>query len=267
MCDKRTLNRDKINKTRRRQRQIVKAMARDIDMRLTSDETSTDESDDRTREPRECSDHCGTSAEEHPDPSIIVEQEEQNSTDYTTEEQENENSTRESSTEQEYEERRSRTSESTDDEEERNVYQELREWAVEFNIPHRNLEKLLDIIRRRFLPELPKSAKTFWKTNSCTYIIRETESGQFVYFGLESGLRACIIEHLHPGNQIFLQVNVDGLSVFESSSTQFWPILCKVHSPQMDLYTPFIVGCYCGNSKPLSRAPHIYTEYHHKPCQ
>ncbi|EFN64579.1 hypothetical protein EAG_00178, partial [Camponotus floridanus] len=52
---------------------------------------------------------------------------------------------------------------------------------------------------------------------------------------------------------INLFVNIDGLPLANSSSIQFWPILCKIDQSLCKL-DPFIVAVYCGQSKP----PDIY---------
>ena len=45
-----------------------------------------------------------------------------------------------------------------------------------------------------------------------------------------------------------LQINVDVLPLFKSSSTVLWPILCLVKWPLPS--EPFVVGVFCGQSKP-----------------
>ena len=46
-------------------------------------------------------------------------------------------------------------------------------------------------------------------------------------------------------NKIDLVVNVDGIPLYKSSSTQIWPIICKFAN-----YPLFIVSLFCGNKKP-----------------
>jgi len=45
----------------------------------------------------------------------------------------------------------------------------------------------------------------------------------------------------------YLIVNIDGIPVYRSSSTQFWPILCTINSQ-----SPMIIALYVGTSKPTS---------------
>lgn len=75
--------------------------------------------------------------------------------------------------------------------------EELRQWAIEINISHEQLNKLLPILRRRVLPDLPKTGKTLLKTSTAQYRIVEMEdangnSGQFVYFTLRKGIENCV---------------------------------------------------------------------------
>lgn len=70
--------------------------------------------------------------------------------------------------------------------------EELRKWAIKCNVNHATLDKLLLILRKRLLPDLPKSSKTFLHTkNKIRKILSEKEevTGEFVYFGIEEGLR------------------------------------------------------------------------------
>lgn len=131
----------------------------------------------------------------------------------------------------------------------------LRKWAIDTGIAQTHLDSLLGILRRRLLPQLPKSSKTFLKTTSASYEIENftnadsTTAGQFVYFGIAHHLQRCVNPDVNVENIIFLQFNIDGLSLFKSSDQQLWPILCKVFF-EPDVYQPFPVAIYSGNGKP-----------------
>lgn len=138
----------------------------------------------------------------------------------------------------------------------------IKEWAILNNIKQKSLNELLAILRRRLLPELPKSAKTFLQTQTARYNIRKMEAadnsiGEFVYFGVAKGLQRCVREDLHKNNKILLQINVDGIPLFKSSTKQFWPILCKVFFDP-DIYKPFPVAIYSGDAKPMSVDEYLY---------
>lgn len=131
---------------------------------------------------------------------------------------------------------------------------ELRSWSIECRIPFVHLDKLLNILRRKLLPSLPRSSQTFLHANTAAYDVREMEDcsntpGQYVYFGVERGLQSCINTQVHSKNSLELQINVDGFKLFKSSTKCMWPILVKIHTLP-DIYKPFVVAAYVGNSKP-----------------
>ncbi len=78
------------------------------------------------------------------------------------------------------------------------------------------------------------------------------EGGEYYHFGLAKGLLSrlkCLTlpTDLHT---LKLQFNIDGLPLFRSSKVQFWPILALVNCDYSK--SPFIVGLFCGISKPKS---------------
>lgn len=135
--------------------------------------------------------------------------------------------------------------------------EKLRQWAIQSHIEHCHLDSLLRILRKRLIPDLPATAKTFLKTVSVNYQIKEFRSneniviGEFVYFGIASGLRRCVNKKVHLRDVLHLQINCDGLPLYKSSAKQFWPILCKVHN-NPDIYKPFLVAVFFGDGKPYN---------------
>ena len=45
-------------------------------------------------------------------------------------------------------------------------------------------------------------------------------------------------------------MNFDGLPLFKSRSTQFWPILGRLCKPLATV--PFVIGLFCGEDKPAN---------------
>lgn len=132
--------------------------------------------------------------------------------------------------------------------------EELRKWAVTCNIPLTHLDKLLQILRKRLLPQLPKSSITFLNTSKATYNTKVMKGmkdciGEYVYLGIHNGLKRCVDPNVHGDNPIYLQINVDGASLYHSSTKQLWPILCKVIFDP-DIYSPFPVALYYADTKP-----------------
>ncbi|KAG7459049.1 hypothetical protein MATL_G00227080 [Megalops atlanticus] len=124
----------------------------------------------------------------------------------------------------------------------------LCDWAVHFRVPLVALTALLSILRIHH-PSLPKNARTLLKTTT-SYTIQDLADGTYHYFGIlqtfEKSLEqmwSCI-----PNRHVFrLQLNVDGLPLFKSSSLQFWPILGLL---QGVVRKPVVIALFCGNSKP-----------------
>lgn len=105
----------------------------------------------------------------------------------------------------------------------------------------------MHILRRRLIPQLPNSSKTFLGTRTVEYEIQRLGDGEFVYFSMKKGIENINIE-LH-NEEIYLILNVDGMLLFRSSLKQLWIILAKIdYSP--DIYKPFPVAIYCGDQKP-----------------
>ena len=88
-----------------------------------------------------------------------------------------------------------------------------------------------------------KDPRTIMKTPTA-----KLEDQSFYHFGLKEELqqrmRHGVDEHVL---EILIQVHVDGVPIFNSSRSQFWPILCRiinVHNKK-----PFCVSCYYGTTK------------------
>lgn len=129
---------------------------------------------------------------------------------------------------------------------------ELGNWASKFNIPHNAIRDLLGVLHT-YHPHLPKDPRTILNTPSQTkyeYEIKQINGGSYYHFGLVDCIRQ---ELLKIGNangilSLSIQINIDGLPLFKSSSTQFWPILGRIVKPHTT--KPFIVGLFVGQSKP-----------------
>lgn len=77
----------------------------------------------------------------------------------------------------------------------------------------------------------------------------EEAGGTYRYFGIYSVMQGLPqrLWSVVPNRQTFrLQLNVDGLPLFKSSSLQFWPILGML---QEHCKKPFVIALYCEKSK------------------
>lgn len=137
----------------------------------------------------------------------------------------------------------------------------IQKWAVDAHISHTHLDGLLGILRERLIPNLPKSSKTFLGTSSAEYKIIEMEDnngtmGEFVYFGIATGLQECINIDNHVNDLIELQIACDGLRLVDSGYQELWPTMCKIHFDP-DIYKPFTVSVYFGQSKPKEASAYL----------
>lgn len=121
-------------------------------------------------------------------------------------------------------------------------------WATKNKITRASLNELLSLLRQHG-NSLPKDARTLLKTPRQVFCNTKC-GGQYTYFGLETSITRVLQNNAHfvvENNVIELIVNVDGVPLFKSSNSQFWPILCKFSN--LDV---FILALYYGNSKPTS---------------
>ncbi|KAF5402253.1 hypothetical protein PHET_04365 [Paragonimus heterotremus] len=110
-------------------------------------------------------------------------------------------------------------------------------------------------VLRVYHPTLPRDLRTLMGTpRGCSK--RHIDPGLYVHFGLEKAL----LHHFSSPNNRYctvapIQLDIDGVSPFNASKTQVWPILGRIVSPFKT--DPFIVGIYCGPSKPCSVAEYL----------
>lgn len=117
---------------------------------------------------------------------------------------------------------------------------DLADWAV----THKSVNDLLKILRKHGHNELPKDSRTLL----CTPKVVERQAkcnGEYIYYGLETGLRRTLLQCPESKDHIAVTINVDGVPLFKSSAAQFWPMLAKV-----DGFEPFIVCLFSGLTKP-----------------
>ena len=127
---------------------------------------------------------------------------------------------------------------------------QLKMWYNEYNVSLDAFRGILKIFHP-FHPELPLDPRTILKTKSSN--IESVANGEFIYFGLENGIRNNIRFQVSEVDKIKIDTNIDGVPVFKSRNTSFWPILCSVDNSvpyEFNSVTPFIVALFYGNKKP-----------------
>ena len=132
------------------------------------------------------------------------------------------------------------------------ILEELAYWAVCHKIPHTALSSLLELLRK-YHQNLPKDPRTLLKTNTkFKSAIRHIQGGSYYHCGVLKGMEQIFRKYpslVDECETIWLQINVDGLPLFKSSSVQFWPILGMID--KVFVREPFVIGLYCGCGKPV----------------
>lgn len=136
------------------------------------------------------------------------------------------------------------------EEDEPTFQEKIATWCTENRTTRSGVNQLLEILRSEGHP-LPKDARTLLQTPRVIHT-EDRCGGTYAYFGLKSSiikvLSTCLnFDNLQIPGQIELLVNIDGIPLFKSSGSQFWPILCSFGEE-----SPFLVGLFYGKSKPNS---------------
>lgn len=104
---------------------------------------------------------------------------------------------------------------------------ELRDWANSHRITKRALDGLLSILNSNGINSVPKNHRTLLNTPVNLEIIN-IAGGLLWYNGLEKSIKQ-IFSKIDCDVTISLNINVDGLPLYKSSSIQFWPILASIN--------------------------------------
>ncbi|KAJ8670545.1 hypothetical protein QAD02_001804 [Eretmocerus hayati] len=136
---------------------------------------------------------------------------------------------------------------------EEEVVKELRNWLVTEKIPLKSGDGLLQILRKKRMPNLPACTKTFLKKESKfqpePMAACDGSTGEFVYIEMERKLKMIVKPALEK--VLELAFGIDGFSPFKSSTCTVWPILSKIDKREYR-YRIFTVAVYAGDSKPKS---------------
>ncbi|CAG9822220.1 unnamed protein product [Phaedon cochleariae] len=118
-----------------------------------------------------------------------------------------------------------------------NTVEKLKNWAVE------NKVTLIDS-KPEYFHGLPRDARTFLATPKFT-VTRKVDPGEYYHFGLQKSIEDLFKRISRaPSSPIEIGINIDGLPIAESSSSQFYPIL------GLESKDVFLIGLYHGYEKP-----------------
>ncbi|KAB0790503.1 hypothetical protein PPYR_15099 [Photinus pyralis] len=124
----------------------------------------------------------------------------------------------------------------------------LRNWSTKNNITHTALSELLTWFSTNpDISNLPRDARTLMGTPA-KCCVKQMGDGQFYYFGLSTSIIK-IFERYKDFEAVYLlDFNIDGLPIYKSTNSSFWPILGKIANHPTE--SPFPVAIYYGPSKP-----------------
>lgn len=122
----------------------------------------------------------------------------------------------------------------------------LRRWAIQHQISHMALKDLLAVINTDIDTMLPEDPRTLLETPQEVTLTYIGEDAQYWHHGLEKCLRS-LFRNINEPKTISININMDGLPIFNSSSLEFWPILFNI--AEMPRIPAMVIGIYCGPKK------------------
>lgn len=122
----------------------------------------------------------------------------------------------------------------------------LKNWYITTKPSRKCLRVLLKILNSEGL-NVPLSELNLLGKRECL-MVQNVASGRYCHLGINNQLQkiSAVLEHY---DELFIDINIDGIPLFKSSRAQLWPILFKLVYVKEDI-DPFPVGIYLGNSKP-----------------
>lgn len=138
-------------------------------------------------------------------------------------------------------------------ENENELKNDLKDWALRHNLTHVSVSDLLHILSP-YHPLLPLDARTLLQTPVATTGQKQLSSGEYIHLGLASYLQNFLTYFPFFDSDIFeISFNIDGVPVFSNNNSpvQFWPILGLLKNVKCAQPKCFVVGVFCGSSKPI----------------
>lgn len=101
-----------------------------------------------------------------------------------------------------------------------NLFKEnLKQWAINFNIIHCAVTKLLHILAPLNL-NLPLDSRTLLKT-PVKFVSKKLDTGEYCHLGFQQGIENFLINYSTylKNSNLSISFNIDGLPLFHSSNT------------------------------------------------
>lgn len=128
----------------------------------------------------------------------------------------------------------------------------LSQWAIHHQITRSAVNSLLILLRDEDPDnngDLPMDGRTLIGTPRITNIVVHDNANQYWHYGLKRGISDIFSRRQAVADDNYsLNVNIDGLPLFRSSTLSFWPILVQLHELR-DCTDPIIIGIHSGKSE------------------
>jgi len=122
----------------------------------------------------------------------------------------------------------------------------LQEWAIKNNITHVALNKLILRIEPQY-PDLPRDARSLLGTPR-KINVDDVAPGHYYHFGLKNCIETLLTRHSSKNMKLIeININIDGLPLHKSSTSQVYPILCNLVNNFSEVN---VIGIYHGFEKP-----------------
>lgn len=129
--------------------------------------------------------------------------------------------------------------------EERTINSSLTKWALQHGITHVAMNDLLKILKP-YHPSLPLDSRSLLHTPKKINFIKDVYPGHYYHFGIQEAICNLLSKNVLNNTLIELLVNIDGLNISDSSSSQLYPILISIFGHN----AVDVVGVYHGLEKP-----------------
>lgn len=122
------------------------------------------------------------------------------------------------------------------------IRDKVADWAARYRVTRDQGNSILKILNTIF-PLVPRDVRTLLQTTVSVNVVQKV-GGDYSYFGI---LKSLINNNLLEPNvtKINIQLNVDGVPLYNSSPEGFWPILMSANGSN-----PVAVALYYGSGKP-----------------
>lgn len=110
-----------------------------------------------------------------------------------------------------------------------NLSDDLKDWAMVYNITQRALSANLKIFRSVGHYDIPADARTLLKTPRKSNVVK-CEDGTYYYAGIIKNLEVIVSKLNFEIGDMYIDFNIDGLPLSRSSRSDLWPILGRVYN-------------------------------------